>query len=202
MGRAYTDEEREEIRVRLLETAVELYHDENTKALNIRDLTKQAGISLGCFYSFYKDKDDLILAVIRYRGLQKMENIVIDYDAALASPSGYLSSMIYGFIVDLRTKAVNKKMYEDALEIAGRKSAEYSDIFGQMLEKTVSRLVDFWEAGGYRVSADIKGISAVMAGASCLLSGGIRIPHPYFDDMLRSFIDVNMRKYLHVESKA
>ena len=201
MGRAYTDEEREEIRVRLLETAVELYHDENTKALNIRDLTKQAGISLGCFYSFYKDKDDLILAVIRYRGLQKMENIVIDYDAALASPSGYLSSMIYDFIVDLRTKAENKKMYEDALEIAGRKSAEYSDLFGQMLEKTVCRLVDFWEAGGYRVSADMKGISAVMAGASCLLSGGIRIPNPYFDDMLRSFIDVNMRKYLHVESK-
>ena len=73
MGKAYTEEERENIRVRLLEEALNLYHDDNVKALNIRELTGRVGISLGCFYSFYKDKDAMILDIVRYRGLQKID---------------------------------------------------------------------------------------------------------------------------------
>ncbi|MCR5109197.1 MAG: TetR/AcrR family transcriptional regulator [Lachnospiraceae bacterium] len=201
MGRAYTDEEREEIRIKLLENALELYHDKDVKALNIRDLTKKAGISLGCFYSFYKDKDDLILDVIKYRGRQKILNSTSDYKNSLKDPVGYVSGMIFNYITDLKTKAENKKMYEDVILISARKSPEYEDAFYKLLEKVLKDLIDFWEENGYRVSADSDGISYVITGASCMLAGGVRIRQPYFDDMLKEFLDTNLNRYLKVEKQ-
>ena len=202
MGKAYTDKEREDIRVRLLEEALNLYHDDNVKALNIRDLTGRVGISLGCFYSFYKDKDAMILDIVRYRGMQKIEIAFNDFSASLTDPAGYLCDIIYNFISDMKNKAGSKKMYEDVLTISARKTSEYVDAFYSLLENTLKRLVGYWQDNGYKVTADWKGISSVITAGGCLLTGSVQITQPYFDDMLRSFIDVNIARYLTVSKRA
>ena len=49
MGRAFSEEERAEIKIALMESALELFHEQGKKSLSIRELTKRAGISQGGF---------------------------------------------------------------------------------------------------------------------------------------------------------
>ena len=55
MPKAFSEEEKEQIKNQILETAVELFHDKGTKSINIQELTRRAGIAQGSFYSFWKD---------------------------------------------------------------------------------------------------------------------------------------------------
>jgi len=51
MAKAFTEEERNRIKEKIMETALDLLHDKGTKALNISELTKRAGIAQGSFLS-------------------------------------------------------------------------------------------------------------------------------------------------------
>lgn len=44
MGRAYSEEEKIEIKKRLWEEGIKLFHEQGAEELNIRELTKRAGI--------------------------------------------------------------------------------------------------------------------------------------------------------------
>ena len=53
MAKAFTEQERIQIKEKILETALDLFHDKGTKALSIAELTKRAGIAQGSFYNLF-----------------------------------------------------------------------------------------------------------------------------------------------------
>ena len=55
MAKAFTEQERIQIKEKILETALDLFHDKGTKALSIAELTKRAGIAQGSFYNFWRN---------------------------------------------------------------------------------------------------------------------------------------------------
>ncbi|WFR58553.1 TetR/AcrR family transcriptional regulator [Anaerocolumna sp. AGMB13025] len=65
MGRPYTEEERAELKIRIKELAADMFIQQGFKEFRIQQLTKQAGISLGGFYTFYKDKEALYEEILR-----------------------------------------------------------------------------------------------------------------------------------------
>lgn len=65
MGRPYTEEERAELKIRIKELAADMFIQQGFKEFRIQQLTKQAGISLGGFYTFYKDKETLYEEILR-----------------------------------------------------------------------------------------------------------------------------------------
>ncbi|NLL78036.1 MAG: TetR/AcrR family transcriptional regulator [Clostridiales bacterium] len=65
MGRPYTEEERAEIKERIKEVASAMFIRQGYKDFRIQQLTKQVGISLGGFYTFYKDKEALYEEILR-----------------------------------------------------------------------------------------------------------------------------------------
>ncbi|MBQ6057629.1 MAG: helix-turn-helix transcriptional regulator, partial [Treponema sp.] len=71
MGKAFSDDEKSEIKTKLMEAAIELFHDKGAKTLSIREVTKRAGIAQGSFYNFWADKDALVVDVVKYRAEQK-----------------------------------------------------------------------------------------------------------------------------------
>ena len=91
MPKAFSEEEKEQIKNQILETAVELFHDKGTKSINIQELTRRAGIAQGSFYSFWKDKDALIMDVMLYRSRQKLDIAEKEFEASLHDPAGFLS---------------------------------------------------------------------------------------------------------------
>lgn len=74
MAKAFTEEERLQIRSGLWKTAIDLFHENGAKALSIQELTRRVGISQGSFFAnFWKDKESLIIDVMCYRSTQKIE---------------------------------------------------------------------------------------------------------------------------------
>ena len=83
MAKAFSEEEKELIKTKIMETALDLFHDKGTKALSIQELTRRVGIAQGSFYNFWKDKDALVLDVMRYRSKQKLEIVEQRFDESL-----------------------------------------------------------------------------------------------------------------------
>jgi AcrR family transcriptional regulator len=65
LGRAYTEEERAELKIKIKEIASTMFIHQGFKDFRIQELTKQVGISLGGFYTFYKDKEALYEEILR-----------------------------------------------------------------------------------------------------------------------------------------
>lgn len=65
MGRPYSEEERAKLKERIKEIASTMFIRQGFKDFRIQQLTKQVGISLGGFYTFYKDKEALYNEILR-----------------------------------------------------------------------------------------------------------------------------------------
>ena len=65
MGRPYTEKERDELKIKIKETASLMFMHQGFKDFRIQQLTQQVGISLGGFYTFYKDKESLYEEILR-----------------------------------------------------------------------------------------------------------------------------------------
>jgi AcrR family transcriptional regulator len=63
--RGFTEQEKINIRKRLLQCGKETFGRFGIKKTSLEDLTRQAGISKGAFYQFFPSKEDLYFAVIR-----------------------------------------------------------------------------------------------------------------------------------------
>ena len=73
MPRAFNHAERERIRERLIEAGKRLINRVGLRLLAVEDLSREAGISKGSFYSFFPSREELILTVFEsweaeYRG--------------------------------------------------------------------------------------------------------------------------------------
>ena len=93
MGRAYTEEEKLEIKKRLWEEGLKLFHSDDHEELNIRELTQNAGISLGSFYNFYEDKGSFVREIMNYRAMQKLDKMKETFAASLKNPKEYLINL-------------------------------------------------------------------------------------------------------------
>ncbi len=61
----FTDERRSEIRRTLLDVGAEQFADRGLEETAIADLTGEAGIATGTFYSFFDSKEELLAAILR-----------------------------------------------------------------------------------------------------------------------------------------
>ncbi len=62
----FTDEKRAEIRRALLGAGYEQFTDAGLGGTTIAELTEEAGIATGTFYSFFDSKEELLAAVLRH----------------------------------------------------------------------------------------------------------------------------------------
>ena len=117
MGKAYSDKEREEIRTRVLEAALDLYHANNSKSLNISEITKRAGISQGGFYNFWQDKEALILDIVKCRADQKLDLLREKFKVSLNNPADFLINAMYNYGMDLKIKADTNPLYANSFSV-------------------------------------------------------------------------------------
>jgi AcrR family transcriptional regulator len=64
--RAFTDQEKKNIHLRLIESGKFAFGQYGIKKTSVEDLSKMAGISKGAFYQFFSSKEDLYFAAIRH----------------------------------------------------------------------------------------------------------------------------------------
>ena len=176
MAKAFSEEEKEQIKIRIMETALDLFHDKGTKSLSIQELTKRVGIAQGSFYNFWKDKDALVLDVMHFRAQQKLDLLEQRFPESLSDPVGFLSEIIYVNSMDLMHKAQNR--------------------VGAVYRSFLNKLASYWKEHHAVEDVDIEGLINVFTGSFVLFSNSVQFDPEYFDLLLKGFIEDNARKFI------
>jgi AcrR family transcriptional regulator len=94
MPKAFTEQEKEWIRTRLLEQGYNLFAAYGLKKTNIEELAQAAGISKGAFYLFYESKEALFMDVIELAEGRFRQEILAAIDQPGPSPRARLVAIL------------------------------------------------------------------------------------------------------------
>ncbi|MCR5033264.1 MAG: TetR/AcrR family transcriptional regulator [Lachnospiraceae bacterium] len=198
MGKAYTQEEKDDIRKKIWEAGLELFHAEDEKSLNIRRITEKAGISLGSFYHFYEDKESLLRDLVIYRSSQKLDVIRESFPASKQDPRGYLEKQIYFHLTDMgekiRTKAIYRDTFREEVETERNNAALFMKLFAAFLEE----LQEFWKKEHVRATMEIAGILDLVRGAEAYYRAKPLMKEEHFDALLQDLIHDGICRYVKV----
>ena len=198
MAKAFTEQEKIKIKEKILEAALDLFHDKGTKALSIAELTKHAGIAQGSFYNFWKDKEALIIELIAYRASQKLHAIEKKFSNSLTAPAEFLTDIIYKFSVDLMTKIQTKPVYREAFKVFEAKRQQEAHKMEVLYQDFLAKLIQYWEQNGTIKRVDKKGLMSAFIGSAVLCSQYYQFDKAYFKEVLRTFISGLLNKYIEV----
>lgn len=196
MPKAFTEEEKEQIKSQILETAVELFHDKGTKSINIQELTRRAGIAQGSFYSFWKDKDALVMDVMLYRSRQKLDIAEKEFEASLHDPIGFLSESIYRYSMDLLNKCREQPVYSQSFAILSRSNSLSENRVGAIYKEFLSKLAAYWVEHNAVQSVNVQGLINVITACPVLLSNAGQFDPEYFDEIFKSFLQSTIGNYI------
>ena len=76
MPKAFSEQERELIRQRLLEHGYQLFSAYGLRKTNVEEIARAAGISKGAFYGFYESKEGLFMDVIEQTEIRLRKEIL------------------------------------------------------------------------------------------------------------------------------
>ena len=198
MAKAFTEEERIKIKEKILEAALDLFHDKGTKALSIAELTKRAGIAQGTFYNFWKDKEALIIELIAYRASQKLYAIEKKFSNSLTAPAEFLTDIIYKSSVDLMVKIQTQPIYKDAFKLFEAKGQHEVHKIEILYQDFLARLIQYWMENGAIKRVDQKGLMNAFIGSSILCVQYYQFDEAYFNEVLRTYIAGIVNKYIEV----
>ncbi|SHL04438.1 transcriptional regulator, TetR family [Anaerocolumna jejuensis DSM 15929] len=116
MGRPYTEEERAELKLRIKETASKMFMHQGFKDFRIQELTKQVGISLGGFYTFYKDKEALYEEILRDEKNRIRKKIIMIIKEENQTPKDFFTDLANVLIDKTNTNKFYTNEYSSLLE--------------------------------------------------------------------------------------
>ena len=198
MGRAFSEEEKEKIKKTIMETALELFHDNGTKSFSISVLTKRVGIAQGSFYNFWKDKDSLIIDLAAYRSRQKLKALEERFSSSLDDPIGFLTEVIYKYSLDLMTRIKTQPVYEEAFKILKTKKSDEMNQIEKLYGEFLKKLVIYWKENSVVKTADEYGLAGAFIGSFLLCTDYYLFDEKYFEDILKTYISGIAIKYIKV----
>lgn len=198
MGKAFTEEEKIKIKESIMETALDLFHEKGTKSLSISELTKRVGIAQGSFYNFWKDKESLVIDLMTYRSIQKLENIEKEFSNSLTNPKEFLSEVIFKCSIDMTEKIRNQQIYQEAFRIFAsqdsKKVNRVKNLYGDFLD----RLIDYWYKNNVVKSVDKQGLSNAFIGSFVLYSNYFYFNEDTFEEVLNIYIQSIVSRYIEI----
>lgn len=189
MAKAFSEEEKEQIRTKIMETALDLFHDKGTKSLSIQELTKRVGIAQGSFYHFWKNKDALILDVMKYRSRQKLEIIAQRMEESLSDPVGFLTEIIYTNSMDLMKKGEQQPVYSRSFALLSRADLDAENRVGVVYREFLEKLASYWKEHGVVKEVDVQGLVNVFTGSFVLFTNAVQFDREYFERIFKIFIE-------------
>lgn len=196
MAKAFNEEEKLLIKQKIMDIALEIFHESGTKGLSIKELTGRAGIAQGSFYSFWKDKDSLVIDVMQYRSAQKLALVEENFNLSLENPVKFLSDIIYEYSIDLKEKCEAKPIYAQALSMLARKSEGKAYEISILYIDFISKLANYWKERGVVKEVDERGLINAFTGSFIIFSNYYKFENGYFNDILKTFITAMVEKYI------
>ncbi len=202
MGKAFTGKERDEIKEKLRRAGLKVLAETGIKNISIRDVTKQAGIAQGGFYTFYRDKDDFVIDLMALRVREKTDLMYEHREKTAKDPKGFLVELFYKEGMHLKeNKAFNN---DDGATLAfwERMSGREVDIIGDTYSEFLGKMIAYWEEIGYTIECDSKGLLNAGTAAGILFSNAYMIDKDYFEEIYRAFCEAQVDRFFKAKKKA
>lgn len=192
MGKAFTEEEREEVLEKLRRTGLKLLAENGIRNISIRQLTKEAGIAQGGFYTFFKDKDDFVEDLFLLRIREKTEAMYENREKTLDDPRGFIVNLLYREGMHLKqNKAFINSESDTVSFFQNHKSDRSFDLYNSFIHKMIS----FWEENGYRIECDADKIMSVARAAGMLFVNSEMIGEEHFSEIYKVFCEAETDKF-------
>lgn len=198
MAKAFTEEEKIKIKEDIMETALDLFHEKGKKSLSISELTKRVGIGQGSFYNFWKDKESLIIDLMAYRSIQKLNDIEKEFSNSLTNPKKFLSDVIYKYAIDMVTKIKRQPIYQEAFNIFASQDSKKVNRIENLYGGFVDRLIDYWYENNAVKTVDKEGLSNAFVGSFVLCSNYIHFNEDTFEEVLHIYIESIVSRYVEI----
>lgn len=203
MAKAFTDQERENIRQRLQEEGLKQFKEKGLKKVSVRELTQAVGIAQGGFYSFYDSKEALLLDCVNRRITEKIK-VFLDTPLEqrreeMQDPIVFLAERFYVTGMRLKDNLVFNNLISDSVNIllGDRDNLEQNSV--RVIKELMIRLIDWWGKHGLTVTVDTEGLRAFMKAAAVLFMNEEIIGKQYFPAIYRSFVYENTQRFFRVE---
>lgn len=205
MAKAFTEEEKKEIREKLLEAGLRLFKEKGLKKVSVRELTEAVSIAQGGFYTFFESKEELFLACVRQRLNQKMSAFFTvpleQYGAEIQDPIRFLTERLYQTGMHLKDNLAFNNLVSDSVNVLlgnyGEANSEGIDIICKILD----RLVSWWQEHGVTVTVEKEALPAFIKAEAVLFMNEEIIGKEYFPEIFHLFIEENVRQYFRVEGE-
>lgn len=166
MGKAFTDEEREQLRIKIQNVALTLFQEKGLKKVSIRDITSAVGIAQGGFYTFYPSKEALFVALIDRRIHEKLTAILESMpekpEGQWGDPRQFLSSFLYQQGMHLRENKAFHNAESDSMHYLLQYRLEKKESIFSNYHFFLQHLTDYWEKNGIHVTIDYDYLGGVL----------------------------------------
>ena len=199
MGKAFTDQERENVREALRREGLRLLAQDGIRKVSIRELTGNVGIAQGGFYTFYRDKEEFVTDLILLRIREKTQLMLDNREESLKDPAGYLSDLFYREGMHLKANMAFNNRISGTIEFF-MKTKELDKGEGkEIYRRFLRQMIGYWEENGYRISCDIDGIVSAGIMAAILFTNADMVPEAYFSGIYRAYCDAQVSRFMKVE---
>ncbi|MCR5331076.1 MAG: TetR/AcrR family transcriptional regulator [Lachnospiraceae bacterium] len=200
MGKPFSDKEREEIREKLRRAGLKVLAETGIKDIAIRDVTKQAGIAQGGFYTFYKDKDEFVLDLMLLRVREKTELMYKNREKTAKDPKGFLVDLFYKEGMHLKENRAFNNNDGATLAFWERVSQSGEDRIGDTYLDFLSKMIAYWEELGFTIECDSRGLLNAGSAAGILFSNSHMIEKDYFEVIYRTFCEAQVDRFFRVRT--
>lgn len=198
MAKAFSEEEKLKIKEKIMENALDMFHEKGSRALSIAELTKRVGIAQGSFYNFWKDKKALIIDLMAYRSMQKLDNIEKELSNSLTDPTGFLTDIIYKYSLDMLEKIKTKIIYKDAFKIFSDGDIDRTKKVESLYTKFLDRSITYWQENAAVKNVNKQGLSDAFTGSFVFCSNYMHFNEETFEETLYIYIKSIVCRYIEV----
>ncbi|MDO4302869.1 MAG: TetR/AcrR family transcriptional regulator [Bacillota bacterium] len=199
MGKAYSEEEKEEIKIRLRQVGLQLFREKGIKKVSVREVTSMVGIAQGGFYTFYESKEDFMLDLLNLRVEEKLLILEEQFSEALADPTGFVIGILYQSGMHLKENKAFNNIVSDSLRffMDGREADKQKVL--QRYRDFMLKLSKYLTVHGFQVEMDVDGLMNVVSAATILFSNADMLEEKYFEQIYRVFADSQVPLFFRVK---
>lgn len=206
MPKPFSQEERQQIQLLILEKAKELFVRHGFEKITITDITQATQIGKGTFYQFYRSKGELFVDIYAREWRRLQEELLQKYKGC----SGDIAEIVLSYIRDNRKNLLGSPVLSIIYQrgtlkhISDKYGTQGLKEFSELNKSVLEELINSWSPGhNYELALDSHILAGMMRSLSYLTYHRDEIGEDIFEDVINTFMDsmaLEIKK--HIVSKS
>lgn len=196
MGKAFSEEERVVIKENIKKEAFELFKNNGIRKTSIAAITQKVGISQGGFYTFYKNKEEVLYDIMDDDMDMQIEHCLRHLEESKNDPFGMLYASIKHNCKHMQENRAIWIDEPDIMEILRQRKEEDILKEKEKFRKVLHTLNDYWKECKCIISMDVEKLLSVFLIARTMYINKEYCNSKDFEEIFDIFIINAIKKYL------